>query len=168
MNITLSALDSALKIFLISFLIALTFGVLTGLAYLNYTTGYSSEGAIERFKGSEEQLLEDEFDIPDTYAKTISEMLITTHNHVIGFSLIFLSVGVVFYFNSIITGAVKKFLMIEPFFSTLISFGSLWLVRFVDKEFIYLTIISSVLIYISYFIMTCTALYELIFKKKSV
>lgn len=167
MNVSLSELEGSLKFFLISFLIALTIGVLVGLAYLNYTTDYSSEGAIERFKGSEAKILTDEFDIPETYAKTISEMLITTHNHVIGFSLIFLPLGLIFYFNSIITGPLKKFLIVEPFFSTVISFGSLWLVRFVSNEFIYLTIISAVLIYSSYFLMTGISLYELMFKNRN-
>jgi hypothetical protein len=167
MNTSLSQLDRNLKIFFISFLIALTFGVLTGLAYLNYTTDYSPKGAIERFKGSEGELLENEFDIPENYAKTISEMLITTHNHVIGFSLIFISIGYIFYFNSVVTRNWKKFFMIEPFISTVISFGSFWLVRFVNVNFIYITIISAVLIYSSYFFMTGISLYELIFKKNS-
>lgn len=165
MNITLSQLDGGLKRILISFLIALTMGVITGLVYLNYTTNYSSSGAIERFKGNESETLSEEFDIPETYAKNISEMLITTHNHVIGFSLIFLPLTIIFFFNSVITGVLKNILIVEPFFSTVISFGSLWLVRFVSSDFIYLTIISAVLIYSSYFIMAGVSLYELIFTK---
>ncbi|HEX7358443.1 MAG TPA: hypothetical protein VF270_12100 [Ignavibacteriaceae bacterium] len=165
MNITLSQLDDGLKRILISFLIALTMGVITGLVYLNYTTNYSSSGAIERFKGNESETLSEEFDIPETYAKNISEMLITTHNHVIGFSLIFLPLTIIFFFNSVITGVLKNILIVEPFFSTVISFGSLWLVRFVSSDFIYLTIISAVLIYSSYFIMAGVSLYELIFTK---
>ena len=140
-------------------------GVLTGLVYLNYTTNYSSRGAIERFKGSEAEILSEEFDIPETYAKSISEMLITTHNHVIGFSLIFLPLAIIFFFNSRIMGVLKNILVVEPFISTVISFGSLWLVRFVSNDFIYLTIISAVLIYTSYFLMTGISLYELIFIK---
>lgn len=163
MNITLSQLDGGLKRILISFLIALTMGVITGLVYLNYTTNYSSSGAIERFKGNESETQSEEFDIPETYAKNISEMLITTHNHVIGFSLIFLPLTIIFFFNSVITGVLKNILIVEPFFSTVISFGSLWLVRFVSSDFIYLTIISAVLIYSSYFIMAGVSLYELIF-----
>ncbi|OQY69703.1 MAG: hypothetical protein B6D45_12395 [Ignavibacteriales bacterium UTCHB3] len=68
--------------------------------------------------------------------------------------------------NSTITGNFGKgFLMVEPLISTLFTFGGIWLVRFVHPGFIYLTVVSSSLIYISFAVMAIVALYELTVKK---
>jgi hypothetical protein len=136
---------------------------MVGLTFISQTTNYSPKGAIERFNGSQ-QSADDDLGIPDKYPKSITEMLMTTHNHVIGFSFIFLSIGIIFYFNSLVEGFWKKFLMFEPLFSIIVSFGSIWLMRFVDKNFVYLTILSAVLMYVSYFIMAGITVYELKFK----
>ena len=106
MNIELRQLDKNIKLFLISFLILLTLGVTIGMVYLYYTTNYSVSGTVNRFNGSE--VNEESFEIPDSYPKPLSEMLVTTHNHLIAFALIFLSLGSIFYFNSTIKGFWKN------------------------------------------------------------
>lgn len=164
MNIELRQLDKNIKLFLISFLILLTFGVTIGLVYLYYTTNYSVSGAVTRFNGSEAN--EENFEIPDSYPKPLSEMLVTTHNHTIAFALIFLSLGSIFYFNSTIKGFWKLFFMVEPLLSTIITFSSIWAVRFISPHFIYLTILSSFMIYFSFYIMVSTCVYDLTFNKK--
>jgi len=167
MNYKLFELDKALKNFLIAILFVLTTGLGTGLIYLNYTTKYSTKGATERFNGTNIEQGIDDFGIPDNYPKPISEMLITTHNHILGFSFIFFITGMIFYFNSIINGLWKSFLLIEPTISIVITFGSIWLMRFVHEDFVYLTILSSAILYLSFFIMAGCSAYELIFKKIS-
>ena len=162
MEFKLYNLENKIKLFLSVVILTLSIGVLTGLVYLYNTTNLSSSGTIQRLSGSSET---SDFDIPDSYPKSISELLITTHNHIIGFSFIFLIVGIVFYFNSILIGFWKSFLMIEPLLSIVITFGSIWLIRFVSTDFVYVAIVSSSLIYISFFIMIVIVLYELIFKK---
>lgn len=158
-------LEKKFKSFLLAFVLTLSFGVATGLIYLYYTTEYAPEEAVRRYNGSEIINLSEEMDIPEYYPKPISELLITTHTHVITFSFIFLCIGGIFYFNSIITGFMKQILIIEPFVSTIISFGSLWAMRFIDPAFVYVTAISSTLIYLSYLIMASVIIYELSFKK---
>ncbi|WP_244405172.1 hypothetical protein [Ignavibacterium album] len=143
-------------------LFSLTFGVLIGLGFLYYTTSYSTQGAIERYNGSQ---VSEEFDIAENYPKPISEIFITTHNHIIAFSLIFTIVCSVFYFSSLLNNGWKTFFLIEPFISIIVSFGSLWLMRFVNPNFVYLMAASSTLIYISYFTMVILILYEILFKK---
>ncbi|MFO7444740.1 MAG: hypothetical protein R6W90_00160 [Ignavibacteriaceae bacterium] len=165
MNISLYQLDGGLKKFLGTFIITLSVGIALGLVYLNYTTDFSPDEAVSRFRGSEEIKPADEFDIPEDYARPVSELLITTHNHVIGFSFIFFLTGVIFYFNSVITGTWKMFFLIEPLVSTVISFGSIWGMRFIHPSFVYLTVASSTLIYLSYLVMASVILYELFFKK---
>jgi len=136
--------------------------MIVGLVYLNQTTGLSADGTINRISGSQEEA---GFDIPDYYPKPISELLITTHNHIISFALIFFVIGGLFYFNTIVSSFWKSFFMIEPLVSVLVTFGSIWALRFISTDFIYITIVSSTLLYFSYFFMVSIILYELNFKK---
>ena len=162
MKTELHQLNKIIKRFLTTYLIVLTVGVGVGLIFLMITSDASSSGLIERWNGTEEG---DEFLVQESYPKPLSEMLITTHNHIFGFAFIFLSIGLIFYFNTTVNGFWKSFLMIEPFLSTIVTFGSIWLMRFIDSGFIYLVIISAVLMYTCYFIMLFICLYELNFKK---
>ena len=155
-------LDNDLKTFLSLFLIVLSIGVTIGLIYVYSTTSISSIGIIDHYAGSETI---DEFDIPLKYPKPINEMLLTTHNHIISFALIFFLVGIIFYFNTIITGKIKFFLLLEPLISTIITFGSLWGIRFIDKSFIFITILSSSILYLSFYFIVLILLYELLIKK---
>lgn len=125
----------------------------------------SVEGTVERWNGSELSEETGSFAIAEEYPKPAAEMLITTHNHLFGFAFIFLSIGLVFYFNSTLTGAIKKFLLIEPFISAVITFGSIWLMRFYHDSFVYLTVLSAIFLYSSYFIMYFVCIYELNIKK---
>ena len=139
----------------------ITVGVGVGLYYVGYTTQYSSIGTSEHFAGSK---VSDDFDIPDKYPKPISELLNTTHTHVISMTFIFLIIGGIFYFNSIITGSMKIILIVEPFISIMATFGGIWLIRFIHSGFSYLVILSGILMYMSFFIMAITIFYELSFK----
>lgn len=168
MNICLYLLPKELKSFLLVFVAVISIGTGVGLIYLGTTTSYTPKGTIERFNGSEtaEKNPGNDFEIPEQYAKPVSEMLITTHNHIFGLSLVYFSIGIIFYFNSIIKGFWKSFLMVEPLISVVVTFGSIWLVRYVDRNFIYLTIVSSTLMFIAFYIMCGVIIFELIFKKE--
>lgn len=165
MEFKLYNLDKKLKLYLSAVILTISIGVLTGLIYLYTTTNFSSGGTVQRISGSSES---NDFSIPDNYPKSVSELLITTHNHIIGFSFIFLIVSGMFYFNSIVIGFWKFFLMIEPLISIVLTFGSIWLIRFVSTDFIYIAIVSSSLLHISLFMMIAIILYELNFKKSPV
>ena len=139
----------------------ITIGVGVGLYYVGYTTQYSPSGTSEHFAGSQ---VSDDFDIPDKYPKPFSELLNTTHTHVISMTFIFIITGGIFFFNSIITGSIKTFLIVEPFISIIVTFGGIWLIRFIHPGFSYLVIISGILMYLSFFIMASTIVYELSIK----
>lgn len=159
-------LEKQFKLLLSAFLVTLSFGVVIGLSYLYYTTNYSPNEAVLRYNGSDILNKENnEFEIPEYYPKPVSEILVTTHNHVITFSFIFIFVTTIFYFTSIVKGWIRKFLLIEPFISIIISFGALWAMRFLHPSFVYVTVISSTIFYLSFFIMVGIILYELNFKK---
>jgi len=139
----------------------LTIGVGVGLYYVGYTTQYSPSGTSEHFAGSK---ISDDFEIPNKYPKPISELLNTTHTHVISMTFIFLIMGGIFFFNSIITGPIKTIIIVEPFISIILTFGGIWLVRFIHPGFSYLVILSGILMYISFFIMASVIFYELSLK----
>ena len=166
----LKDLNKNIKYILISFLITMSFGIFTGLAYLYYTTESSPKGIIEHYKGTEDISYEDwdnYLDKPMKTEKYLHDMLETTHTHVTSFAFISVLLGIIFYFNSIISGKWKIFLIIEPFISTLITFSSLWIMRYINESFVYLIILSSTLLYICWVTMLIVSLYELIFLKKS-
>ena len=55
--------------------------------------------------------------------------------------------------------------MIEPFISTIITFSSIWIMRYLNDSFVYLVMISSMLMYLCWSIMIIVSLYEIILKK---
>jgi len=160
--IKLYQLPKAIKLLLMLTVLNLTAGVSIGLYYVSNTTHLSPEGTAEQFRGSS---IDNNFDIPEKFPKPISELLTTTHNHIISMTFIFFIMGGIFFFNSIITGFWKSFFIAEPFFSILATFGGIWLIRFIDSSFSYLVMVSGILMYLSFFIMAGTIIYELSSKK---
>jgi hypothetical protein len=153
-----------LKRFLIGFLLLLTSGVTIGIIFLFTTTSFSTNGTIEHYNGSPVPA-EDTLLIPEKYAKPSSELLLTTHNHFIGFSFIFFIVCGLFYFNSTISGRLKNFFLIEPFISTWITFASIWGLRYIDPNIVYVTFIAALLTYTSFYFLIFILMYELLKKK---
>ena len=161
-NLYLKDLDLELKIFLSIFLLAIALGIGTGLIYVYYTTNMSISGTEERFNGS---VVINDTEIPEEFPKPFENLVLTTHDHIISFSIISLLIGVIFYFNSIIAGKLKSFLMIEPFISTLITFSSIWIMRYIYSPFSVIIILSAIIMYICWYFMILTCIYELLFKK---
>ena len=161
-NILLHQLPANLKLLLLLTVVNLTVGVGIGLYYVVNTTELTPAGTTEHFSGSE---IDAEFDIPEKYPKPVTELITTTHNHILSLTLIFLVIGGIFYFNSSISGRMKTILIAEPFISIITTFGGIWLMRFVHPAFVYLVIPSGILMYGCYFIMAGVLFYELGLKK---
>ncbi len=158
-EIKLSQLPSDLKKLVFLFNLVLAVGISIGLVYLATTSGTSSTTIKERYNGS--QIVEsDEFAIPEKYPKPLAELLITTHGHIIQFALIYFLTGFLFYFNKSIRGTLKLFLMLEPLVSSLLTFGGIWAMRFWHPSFVYLVMLSGILMYPIYFIMAGVIAYE--------
>ena len=160
-SIKLINLDKDFKFFLSCFLFTMLIGIFLGLGFIYYTTDMNIQGTIEHYNGSE--ILDNE--IPEEFPKPMEAMILTTHAHVNSFALISLIIGTIFYFNSIISGKIKLFLMVEPFFSTLITFLSMWFLRYLNESFVYLVLLSGFLMYLFWITMVVLSLYELLFKK---
>jgi len=157
----LKDLNNDAKYFLAGFLISMAIGIAIGLSYVYLTTEMTPIGITDQFKGSE--VLANE--IPEKFPKPLENMVLTTHNHLLSFSMITLLIGIIFYFNSIIGGKSKLILLLEPFASSLLMFASLWIMKFLYSGFVYLMIISAICTYLCWYIMIFTSIYELLCKK---
>ncbi len=157
-------LPQPIKRALMAFLLLQLSGVLFGVGTLFMTTELTMSGTSTHYRGDPPS--SDDFEIQDHFEKPLSELLLTTHNHLLGFSFIFALLVPVFYFSSIITGSLKAFLMVEPFISVLLTFLSIWGLRFISPDFVVLTMFFGVLTYASYFLMVGVVGFELLFKKK--
>jgi hypothetical protein len=165
-NIKLYLLNRDLKHFIALFVSVLTIGVIIGLFYLFNTTQFSKANIEQRYS-SEIQSVDEDFGIPDKNGKSLSEVLMTAHNHIISFSIFFFITGLLFYFTSTIDGKLKKIIFFEPMISILLSFGSILGIHFFSKEFIYITILSATLMYFFFFTMIVIILFELLIKNNS-
>ena len=161
-NFYLKDLNNDAKYFLAGFLISLAIGIAIGLFYVYLTTEMTPVGVNEQFRGSE---IIKNSDIPNKFPKPLENMVLTTHNHILSFSMITLLIGVIFYFNSIIKGRLKLILLLEPFISSFLMFLSLWIMKYLYSSFVYLMIISAICTYTCWYIMIIISTYELLMNK---
>ena len=143
-------LSSELKILVAVFIIVLTVGVTIGLIYVSYNTDYTLSGTQTYYGGD---AITSDFEIPEQYPKSLEGLLLTTHTHIIAFAIIFLIMGGLLFFTNILHKKWKLFFMIEPLISTLITFGSFFAIRYIHPNFVYFTMVSGVLMYVSFYVM---------------
>lgn len=160
MKTQLSELSKDIRTILLSYLIVMTVGVSIGLVYLANTSDWKASGIQEHYQGSPTDSI-DEFDIPEKFPKTLNALLLTTHNHVIIFSIIFLQLGLIFSMNSLVTGKLRLFILIEPFVSIILTFGGIWGLRFIHDYFLYIIILSAFLMYFCFYFMVSVCTYQL-------
>jgi len=158
MNYTLSELPPLLKKLCLMILFILSVGVGLGIYYISISVGTSPQQIDKHYNGSKD-LSDEEFQI--SYQKNVKEITLTVHNHVLSFALIFSLLSIIFYGVQSISPKLKEFLLIEPFISILTTFGSMYLIRFVHESFVYLMILSSTVLYGSFFLMVYFSVREL-------
>ena len=155
----LNQLSKGLKFLTLAYLIVLGVGVTTGLIYIAATTSMTPSGTIEQYMGNDDEW---EPKQPKEFIDLVSQ----AHQHIVMFSFIFLSIGFIFNKNSIIKGRLKLFLMTEPFISIVVTFGGFFILRYLTPKFVYAIILSSTLMYVCFYIMMITSIYDLIKKNK--
>lgn len=141
------------------FIITLSFGYFTGLRFVNESTNATVNGVEEHYLGNEH----DEDAEIMKFKKAEKEIITTVHNHVISMSLIFLVLGVILLLTSIPKG-LKKFLMVEPFISILLTFGGIWLLWSGVIWFKYIIIFSGILLTLTFTTSVVLILLQLVKK----
>lgn len=149
------------KLFIASFVVVLSIGYSTGLLFVRQTQSVSPDGIEQNYLGNE--------DIENVkvmkFEKGAREMLTIIHTHILSMSFIFFFLGGLLAMTSI-PKRWKAFLMIEPFFSILITFGGIYFMWMGVIWLKYIIMLSGVLMTLAYFVSAGVVLYEC-FKNKN-
>lgn len=134
-----------IKYFIGVFLILLSIGYFTGLAFVAQTDSTTPQGIEENYNGNEDE------DAPKVlkFKKSSREMLTIIHTHVLSISMIFFMTGILLWCTEQRV-LIKKILSIEPFVSVLVTFGGIYLVWLGYSFFSILIVISGTLMTLSY------------------
>ena len=160
LNGRIQSLPKELKLLIGIFLVVLSIGFYTGLLFVNETSSISTNGIEENYLGNDN----DEDAEVMKFKKSPKEMLSIVHSHILSMSLIFFLLGVILSITNL-PNKIKLFLMIEPFFSVLFTFGGLY---FLWKEILwmkYLVIFSGTFMTLTFTASTLIILYQLIRKQ---
>lgn len=141
------------------FILTLSFGYFVGLRFVNENTNSTVDGIEEHYLGNE---TDEEAEVMK-FKKAEKEIITTVHNHVISMSLIFLALGAILLLTSIPKG-LKKFLIVEPFISILLTFGGIWLLWSGVLWFKYIVVFSGILLTLTFTTSVMLILFQL-FKK---
>ena len=156
----LPQLEKNLKSIIICYLIVLGIGMTFGLSYVYLTSEMNPSGMMERYLGNDDPW-------EPKLAKTLMDLVSHAHDHITMFSIVFLSISIIFNQTSTIGGFWKRFLMIEPFFSIVITFTGFFALRYITPDFAYIIMLSSGVMYIAFYVMLFISIYELIFIKEN-
>ncbi|MDC8006354.1 hypothetical protein POV27_20030 [Aureisphaera galaxeae] len=148
------------KRFIAAFVIVLSVGYFTGLQFVRQTDSDNPSGIEENYLGNEEV---EEVTVMK-FKKGEREMLTILHTHILSISFIFFLLGGLVSLTSI-PKKWKAFLMIEPFFSIILTFGGIYLLWKGWLWMKWVVMISGSLMTLVYVIGALLVLIQL-FKKK--
>jgi hypothetical protein len=157
----LHILPKQAKLLIAAFLFTLSFGYYTGLRFVNENTNNTTQGIEEQYLGNEDNEAAAEM----KFKKSEKEIITTVHNHVISMSIIFLLLGSILLITSI-HPLIKKFLIIEPFISIVLTFGGIWLMWSGILWFKYIIIFSGCLLTATFTTSVVLILWQLLQKNK--
>jgi hypothetical protein len=152
---------SQVKLFLAAFVIVLSIGFYTGLLFVNETSTTNPHGIEENYLGNEA----DEDAEVMKFKKGNREMLTIVHTHILSMSFIFFLLGGIL-LTTDLPKKLKSFLLIEPFISVVVTFGSIYLLWLGYGWTKYLVIVSGTFMTVSFSLASIIILYQLIKGKK--
>lgn len=137
-------LPKEVKLLIIAFICTLSIGFYGGISFVKSTTNANPTGIEQRYLGNEN----DENAQKMMFKKSEGEILTTVHSHILSLSVIFFLIALILS-TTAINEKLKLFLMIEPFFSLVFTFGGIY---FLWKEIFWMKYV----IMFSGFFMTAT------------
>lgn len=150
-----------LKIVILAFISVLSIGFYGGISFVNNTTSMKTSGVETHYLGNEN----DENAEVMKFKKNEREILTIVHNHILSLSVIFFLLSLILSTTSI-NKKVKYFLMLEPFFSIVLTFGGIYFLWSGITWFKYVIVISGVFMTFSFVASTLSIGYQLFFSKK--
>ncbi len=130
-------------------------GYSTALLFVRVTTGMTPTGIVDHYRGSES------VDGAMQFPKSLPEMLVLTHTHLLAMAVVFVLSGVSLALCARVTERWKRLLCVEPFIALLVSFSAMWLMRYVDPRFSILLALSSGLMALTFYVQSFLVLREL-------
>ena len=132
-------------------------GYTTSLLFIHHTTGMTPPGVAEHYRGSDPAASDAAMQFPKTY----TEMLTITHTHLFSMAAIFVFSGFAFALCERPSEPWRRRLIVEPFVALLVSFASMWLMRYVDPRFSWLLSLSSAIMAATFYVQSIYVLREL-------
>ena len=151
-----------IKLLIGAFIIVLSIGFYTGLLFVSETSSANPNGIEEQYLGNEA----DEDATVMRFKKSDKEMLSIVHSHILSMSIIFFLLGLILSITKLNKKA-KLFLMIEPFFSVILTFGGLY---FLWKGMLwmkYVVMFSGMLMTLTFTLSIAIILFQLFRKPKA-
>jgi hypothetical protein len=137
-------------------------GLYVGLTYLILNTNLSPTGIEQYYSGNENVNIPLQTEMK--FAKSLNAMLISTHNHLLGVCAIIFILSLLYLQTGKVT-IMKKIIAVEPPISLVITFGSLWLLRFLHSNFVYLVIVSGILMFLCLIWMSIVIIKTCLFER---
>lgn len=160
-NYSITNLPSQLKCLISLFVIILSIGYFSALAFVNETTASSSSGIIENYVGNESN---EDAEVMK-FKKSQHEMLNIIHTHILSMSMIFFVLALLIYGCNLNTH-LKSFLMFEPMISVIVTFTGIYGVWLGLEWLVFIVMLSGALMSISFGLSVIIILYQLHFKNK--
>lgn len=160
LNGLISTLPKEIKLLIGTFVIVLSIGFFTGLLFVGETSSANPKGIQEQYLGNED---DDAIEVM-RFKKSDQEMLTLVHNHVLSMSIIFFLLGLLVSLTKL-PKKFKLFIIIEPFFSVLLTFGGLYLLWKGMLWMTYVVMFSGVLMTLTFTLAVFIILYQLIIEK---
>ena len=162
LNGLILTLPKEIKLLIGAFIFVLSIGFYTGLLFVSETSSANPNGIEEQYLGNEA----DEDATVMRFKKSDKEMLSIVHSHILSMSIIFFLLGLILSVTKL-NKKVKLFLMIEPFFSVILTFGGLY---FLWKGMVwmkYVVMFSGMLMTLTFTLSMTIILFQLFRKPKA-
>ena len=152
-------LSAPIKSFIGVFLVLLSIGYFSGLAFVAQTDSTTPQGIEENYNGNEDEVEPQVL----KFKKSSREMLTIIHTHVLSITMIFFLTGILLWGTeqSVLR---KKILTIDPFISVLVTFGGIYLIWMGYTFFSIIVVISGVLMTLSYLLALSFIFFDLLKK----
>lgn len=156
-------LPKEIKLLIIAFICTLSIGFYSGISFVRSTTNANPSGIEQRYLGNED----DENAKKMMFKKSEGEIMTTVHSHILSLSVIFFLVAIILS-TTVINQKLKLFLMIEPFFSLVLTFGGIYLLWKEIHWMKYVIMFSGFLMTATYTTSIFIILKQLLSKRKTV
>lgn len=160
LNGLIYSLSKELKLLVGTFLMVINIGFFSSLLMVDRTTSMSTTGIEENYLGNEA----DENAVEMKFKKSESQILGIIHSHILSMAMLFFFIGILLSITNL-PFSIKIFLMVEPFVSTMVTFGGIYFLWKGIHGFKYLVIISGSLMTFTFLISSLIIFYQLLQKK---